>query len=122
LPEEDAAALAKDLKLQKTPLGKETIDGHPCIKNRVIMADAKGQLGEAVVWNATDMKEFPVQMQMKDKDTTVVMRYTEVRMSKPDAKQFVAPATFTKHTDMQQLMMAIAQKQNQKGNPGGKKK
>jgi hypothetical protein len=122
LPEEDVAALAKDLKLQKTPLGKETIDGHPCVKNRVIMTDAKGQLGEAVVWNATDMKEFPVQMQMNDKDTTVVMRYTDVRLSKPDAKQFVAPAGFTKHTDMQQLMIAIAQKQNQKGGPSGKKK
>src|SRR6266498_3992376 len=31
LPEEEAAALNKDLKLHKTPLGKETIDGHACV-------------------------------------------------------------------------------------------
>jgi len=49
------------------------------------------------------------------------MRYSEVSFSKPDAKQFDAPAGFTKHTDMQQLLMAIAQKQNQKPSPGGKK-
>ena len=121
LPEDEAAALNKDLKLHKTPLGKETIDGHPCVKNRVVMTDTKGQKAEAVVWNATDLKEFPVQMQMNDKETTVVMRYKEVHLSKPDAKQFDAPAGFTKHTDMQQLMMAIAQKQNQKSSQGGKK-
>jgi len=109
------------MRCLKTPLGKETIDGHPCVKNRVVMTDAKGQKAEAVVWNATDLKEFPVQMQMNDKQTTVVMRYKEVHLSKPDAKQFDAPAGFTKHSDMQQLMMAIAQKQNQNGSPGGRK-
>jgi len=121
LPEAEAAALDKDLKLQKTAMGKETIDGHPCVKNRVIMSDAKGQQGEALVWNATDLKEFPVQMQMNDKETTVVMRYTEVRLSKPDAKQFEAPSGFTKHPDMQQLMISLAEKQNSKGGERGRK-
>ena len=121
LPEDEAAALSKDLKVHKIPLGKEAIDGHPCVKNRVVMTDAKGQKTEAVVWNATDLKDFPVQMQMNEKETTVVMRYNEVRLGKPDAKQFAAPAGFTKHADMQQLMLAIAQKQNPKGSPGGKK-
>jgi len=121
LLEDEAAALGKEVKLHKTPLGKETIDGHPCVKNRVVMTDAKGLKAEAVVWNATDLRDFPVQMQMTDKETAVVMRYSEVSFSKPDAKQFDAPAGFTKHTDMQQLLMAIAQKQNQKPSPGGKK-
>jgi len=121
LPEDEAVALDKDLKLQKTPMGKETIDGHPCVKNRVIMTDAKGQQSEAVVWNATDLKEFPLQMQMKDKETTVVMRYTEVHLSKPDAKQFDAPSGFTKHPDMQQLMISLAEKQKPKGGERGQK-
>ena len=122
LTEDEAAALNKDWKLQRIPLGKESIDGHPCVKNRVVMTDGKGQQTEAVVWNATDLKDFPVQMQLNDKETTVVMRYNEVRLSKPDAKQFDAPAGFTRHTDIQQLMMAIAQKQNQKGSRSGKNK
>ena len=123
VPDEEAA-LNQDLKLHKTPLGKETIDGHPCVKNRVIMTYPKGQQAEAMVWNAADLKEFPVQMQMNDKGTTVIMRYKEVHLGKPDAKQFDAPASFTKHSDMQQLMMTIAQKQNQKnqkGSQGGRK-
>src|SRR5436309_10438301 len=121
LPDEEAAALNKDLKLHKTPLGKETIDGHPCVMNRVVMTDAKGQVAEAVVWNATDLKDFPVQMQMNEKETTVIMRYNEIRLGKPDAKQFDAPAGYTKHADMQQLMIAIAQKQSPKGGPNGRK-
>jgi hypothetical protein len=121
LPEDDAAALNKDLKLHKTPLGKETIDGHPCVKNRVVMTYGKGQQTEALTWNATDLKDFPVQMQMNDKETTLVMHYKDVRFSKPDARQFDAPAGFTRHTEVQQLMIAIAQKQNQKGSQGGKK-
>ena len=121
LTEDEAAALNKDLKLHKTPLGKETIDGHPCVKNRVVMTYGKGQQTEALTWNASDLKDFPVQMQMNDKETTLVMHYDDVRFSKPDAKQFDAPAGFTRHTDVQQLMIAIAQKQNQKGSQGGKK-
>jgi hypothetical protein len=122
LTEDEAAALNKDWKLHKTPMGKETIDGHPCVKNRVVMTDGKGQQTEALVWNATDLKDFPVQMQLNEKETTVVMRYNEVRLSKPDAKQFDAPAGFTKHADMQQLMIAIAQKQKQKSSQSGKNK
>lgn len=122
LPEEEIAVLNKDVKLHKTPLGKETIDGHSCVKNRVILTDGKGYQTEALVWNATDMKDFPVQMQMNDKQTTVVMRYNDVRFNKPDAKQFEAPAGFIRHSDMQQLMIAIAQRQNQKGSPAGGKK
>src|SRR5438034_5436317 len=67
LPEDEAAALNKDLKLHKTPMGKETIDGHPCVKNRVVMTDAKGQKAGAVVWNATDLKDFPVQMRSEER-------------------------------------------------------
>jgi hypothetical protein len=121
LPEDEAAVLDKGLKLHKTPLGKETIDGHPCVMNRVVMSDVRGQVAEAVVWNATDLKDFPVQMQMNEKETTVIMRYNEIHLGKPDAKQFDAPAGYTKHADMQQLMIAIAQKQNPKGGPSGKK-
>ncbi len=120
LPEDEVAALDKGLKLQKTPLGKETIDGHPCVMNRVVMTDAKGQVAEAVVWNATDLKGFPVQMQMNEKETTVIMRYNEIHLGKPDAKQFDPPAGYTKHADMQQLMIAIAQKQSPKGGPNGR--
>jgi hypothetical protein len=76
----------------------------------VLVTDDKGQKAEAIVWNATDLKEFPVQMQMNDKEATVVMRYKEIKLARPDAKQFEAPAGYSKHSDMMQLMQVAAQK------------
>jgi len=49
---------------------------------------------EAVVWNATDLKDFPIQIEMKEKDRTVLMHFTNVRFDKPDAKQFDVPAAY----------------------------
>ena len=109
VPNEEGLA-DKNVKINKTVLGNETIDGHPCVKNKVVLTDDKGQKAEAIVWNATDLKEFPVQMQMNDKDATVVMRYKDIQLAKPDAKQFAAPAGYGKHTDMMQLMQVAVQK------------
>ena len=90
----EAEAFEKGLTLEKAVLGKETIDGHPCVKNEVIVKDGKGPVLEAVTWNATDLKDFPLQVQMKQKENTVRMNFTQVRFVKPDAKQFDLPANY----------------------------
>ena len=59
--------------------------------------------------------QVPMSFALLDNKVRMDIDMTQVHLSKPDAKQFDAPAGCTKHTDMQQLMMAIAQKQNQKG-------
>jgi len=47
-----------------------------------------------VVWNATDLKDFPIQIEMKEKDRTVRMHFTDVRFVKPEAKQFEIPTAY----------------------------
>jgi hypothetical protein len=118
LPEEEAAALNKEFKIDKSPLGKEKIDGHPCAKNRVVMTDERGQKLEFVVWNADDLKEFPVQAQMSDAGANVIILYRNVQLSRPDAKQFDAPSGYTKHRDFLELMQVAAARRG----PGGAKK
>ena len=90
----ETEAAEKGLKLEKTGLGKDTLDGHPCLKNKVGVKSAKGPVLEAVTWNATDLKDFPIQIEMKEKDNTVRMHFTDVRFVKPDAKQFEVPAAY----------------------------
>ena len=90
----EAEASEKGLKLEKTPLGKETIDGHACVKNKVVVKDDKGPVFEAVTWNAADLKDFPLQIEMKEKQNTVRMHFTQVQFVKPDAKQFDLPANY----------------------------
>ncbi|MEP6663867.1 MAG: DUF4412 domain-containing protein, partial [Verrucomicrobiota bacterium] len=104
------SAPIKDAALAKTAIGKETIEGHPCVKNKVVITDDKGQKQEAIVWNATDLKDFPVQMQMTENDSTAIIRYKNVQFAKPDAKQFEPPAGLSHFTTAQQLQQIMMQK------------
>ena len=52
-----------DFKLEMTELGKETVDGHPCVKSKATVTDKDGKKYESLVWNATDMKNFPVKIE-----------------------------------------------------------
>ena len=107
---EDAQSLEKEPKIEKTELGKETIDGHASVKNKVVMTDAAGKAQEFTVWNATDLKDFPVQIQVKDNGQNVMMNYTDIKFAKTDAKQFEAPTGFTKYSSMQEFQQAMMQK------------
>jgi hypothetical protein len=93
-PKAETEAAEKGLKLEKSSLGTETLDGHPCVKNKVAVKSGKEPVLEAVVWNATDLKDFPIQIEMKEKDRTVRMHFSDVRFVKPDANQFEVPAAY----------------------------
>ena len=64
------------------------------MKNKVTVRSDKGPVLEAVTWNATDLKDFPIQIQMKEKDNKVLMHFTQVSFVKPDAKQFDLPSNY----------------------------
>ena len=117
LAEEETVSSEEEYKIEKTPIGKETIDGHDCAKNKVTLTNKKGEKFEATVWNAADLKDFPIQMQMTEKDTTLITRYKDIQFAKPDEKQFNPPDGYTRHANMQQLMQAAIQKMM--GGPGG---
>ena len=103
---EEAANYQKGFKVEKTKAGKETIDGHPCVKNKVIVKDHAGEKQDAVTWNAADLKDFPVKMQINQKDATVVMTHKNIRLTKPDAKLFEVPSGFEKHASVDRLAQA----------------
>jgi len=91
----ETEAMEKGLMLEKTVLGKETIDGHACVKNQVVVKNKQGPVLQATTWNAADLKDLPIQIQTKEKDTTVIMRFRQVQFAKPDLKQFEVPADYT---------------------------
>ena len=110
LPKEEMTAADSSSKLDKTPIGKETIDGHPCVKNKVTLADDGGEKVEVTMWNATDLKDFPVQIQTKEKENTSLMRFKQVQLTPPEAALFEPPADYTQYTSQQELMQAILKK------------
>src|SRR5438552_3419239 len=83
MPGDEATAATQNYKIAKTELGKETIDGHVTKKTKMVITDSKGVKQEAITWNSADLKGFPVQVQMTEKGTTVLMRYRNVNLNKP---------------------------------------
>jgi len=97
-------------KIDSTPLGSETVDGHACQKNKVTVSGADGDKHEAIVWNASDLKNFPVKMQMMQAGVTTLMKYSNIKFDKPDAKLFDAPVGFDKYDSMEKMMQAAIMK------------
>jgi hypothetical protein len=56
------------------------------------------------VWNATDLKKFPVKIVVNDQGQEATMVFRKVSFEKPDASNFAAPADFTKYDNMQTMM------------------
>jgi hypothetical protein len=82
-------------KLEKKALGKETIDGHACVKNQLVVRSPKGAvLLQATTWNASDLKDFPVQIQMQDGGNSTTLHFMNISLVKPDPKLFDIPAGF----------------------------
>jgi hypothetical protein len=108
-PIHDAVAAPADYKAEVTKLGKETIDGHDCVKNQVVVTGPDGVAMESTVWNATDLKQFPVKIQTKsEKGQPMVMLFKDVKLGMPDASEFEIPADCMKYNDMMSLMMSRA--------------
>lgn len=95
-----------DYKIVTTELGKETVDGHACVKNKVIVTDKDGKAHESTVWNATDLKKFPIKIVSSEANQTVTMIYKNVSFAKPAATDFETPAGFTKYDNVQTMMQA----------------
>ncbi len=96
---------AEPAKVERTELGKETIDGHPCVKCKMVVTRTNGSLGTMLVWEATDLDHFPIRTQIgvgtKQVFTTT---FHEVNRAKPDASLFEVPAGYTRYNNIQEIM------------------
>jgi len=100
----------QDYKMESTKLGTETVDGHPSVKNKVIVSKGD-EKHEAIVWNATDLKDFPVKMQMAQAGGgNLVMTFANVKLEKPDAKFFEPPTDLEKHDSVEKLLQSVMMK------------
>jgi len=97
-------------KVEKTELGKDTVENHPCTKSKLTFTAKDGQTSEALVWEATDMKNFPIQYQTVDEGQTTTTTFSEIKMGKPDAALFELPASYKKYGSMQEMMMGSMQR------------
>src|ERR1051326_532313 len=104
LAQSDAAS--EKSKVERTEVGKETVDGHPCVKTKVTTTEESGKTSDSFVWEATDMGNFPIQTEVPtDGGGTSTTLFKDIKNAKPDAALFEVPADFTKYGGMQEMIM-----------------
>ena len=113
-----AAKAADDLEIERTEQGKETVNGHECVKNKVVFKNEKGTTEEATVWNASDLKEFPVKIEATEQGNTVVMTFSDIQLAAPGEDKFDAPSSYAKYDDMMTMMQQVMMKRMGAGAPG----
>jgi hypothetical protein len=101
---DSAASTTNDYKVETVAIGQETVDGHPCEKNKVTVTDKDGKHHESIVWDATDLKKFPMEIQTADGGSKVTMLFRNVSLAKPDAALFDAPPAYAKYDNVQTLI------------------
>lgn len=104
LAPEEAADMHKKFRIDKTQVGRDTVAGHACEKTKVVLHSEAGEKHEALVWYAKDLKDFPVRIQMEQPDAVVVMDFRNVKFTRPEGKQFEAPAGFVRYDNAETLM------------------
>ena len=97
-------------KKEVTKLGEETVAGHPCVKNKVVVIDDKDQRSEATLWNAIDLKGFPVRMEMVEDGKTTTRTFKNLKLSKPDSALFEPPADMTRYESLVAMLQGVMTK------------
>ncbi|HVM63117.1 MAG TPA: DUF4412 domain-containing protein [Verrucomicrobiae bacterium] len=101
---------AKEPKVDVTEIGKETVDGHPTIKNKVTFTADDGSQHEMTTWNATDLGNFPIKTEMQERGSTITTHFTNIKLTAPDASLFEPPSDYTKYGSIQEMMMGGMQR------------
>ncbi|HZQ48013.1 MAG TPA: hypothetical protein VFC07_13425 [Verrucomicrobiae bacterium] len=103
IPDAPPATAGKS-KTDISKLGTETIDGHPCAKNKIVVTDDNGATHESTVWNASDLKNFPLKIEQTEGGQKVTMTFKDVKLDKIDASLFEVPSGAKKYDSMMTLM------------------
>lgn len=98
-------------KVERKELGKETIEGHPCVKKRVTVTREEGDPVEYVTWDATDLGNLPIRFQCEGEETTELVVLKNIKLGKLDPSVFEVPATYKKLSEQEaaDLVMAVMQ-------------
>jgi hypothetical protein len=106
-----------DFKIEQTELAKEKLDGHDCVKNKTVVTDKDGTKHESTVWNATDLNKFPIKIEQTEDGNLSSMAFRDVKLSKPEAKQFDTPTDCKKYENIMAVMQEVM-KRATAGAPG----
>jgi len=90
--------------MKKTAVGKETIDGRPCIKYMLTVPGENDPAQVALTWEATNLQNLPVKILVKTDGKVHGFLLRNVRLGKVDEQFFKPPADYTRRESVAALL------------------
>ena len=90
--------------LKRTKLGTETVEGHLCTVENVVVKRHDGSTIESKVWEAQDLGGIPVRIESHIGDITLSAIYRDIVVGTPDSNLFTAPQKCTPFEKMGQVV------------------
>lgn len=91
-------------RIETTVLGRETVDGHPCRKVKLEATLGSGRMPVGTAWYATDLKDFPVRIELLMQGQTTTVHLKNVTFGGVDNRYFDLPSDFQRHASLQSTL------------------
>ncbi len=82
---------AQDATIERSPAGTDTVDGHACKVENITVTPHNGQPTKMKVWEAQDLKGFPVKVEMQSSRGPVTLEYKDISLDEQPASLFTHP-------------------------------
>ncbi len=83
--------LLQGTKVKRTPAGTETVEGHSCKVENVVVTRADGKTIESKVWEADDLKGVPVKIESQTEHGKFIAVYRDIVLGTLDKALFTPP-------------------------------
>jgi hypothetical protein len=93
-------------KVEKTKVGSETIDGHPCDKFKVVITSKSEKPQEGFIWNARDLGGMTIRSQVENNDFKITTDLKNIVLKSSPASVFEIPAGYTEAKNFMEIMMS----------------
>jgi hypothetical protein len=80
------------------------------VKYKIVTTYADGSTAEATVWQATDLRDFPIKSEIIAGGGILTTIFKNINQSAPPASLFELPADYTRYGSVQQMMMGSMQR------------
>lgn len=77
--------------ITRKELGSETVDGHPAKITEMTITSDDGKKMVMKAWLASDLKDFPLRVEIESPKGPMRMNFKDVSLSAPDSRLFESP-------------------------------
>jgi hypothetical protein len=99
--------LLNGIKVERTPIGTEVVEGHPSKIEKVVVTRPDGKTIESKVWEAQDLKGIPVKIETAIPPHKYTAVYRDIVLGTPDKALFTPPDKCTPYEKMGQVVEKI---------------